>query len=174
MHITRDARAMAMSKTNDPSGTALKILEHPRLAWFIKKAAIWFVIAQYRWTARLHLKYKGLPNYRLFRYEDLLFDPERTLRELCSFIEVPFSAAMLEPQSGRHEHQPSSLTGRRRKAFDPAAASRWREVISPFDNRIISALTKNSMKALGYNPATHPIFQKNQPSGNEIQRTPVS
>ena len=119
-----------MSKTNDPSGTAIKVVEHPRLGWFIRKAAVWFAIAQYRQTAKIHKQLKSLANYRLFRYEDLLFDPEETLRELCSFIEVPFSEAMLEPQSGRHDHQPSSLTGKRKRAFDPEAATRWRDVIS--------------------------------------------
>ncbi len=173
IHITRDPRALAMSKTNDPSGTAIKVVEHPRLGWAIRKAAVWFVCAQYRQTAKIHKQLKQLSNYRLFRYEDLLFDPEETLRELCSFIDVPFSEAMLEPQSGRHDHQPSSLTGKRKKAFDPEAATRWRDVISPVDNLIISALTKGSMKELGYNPATHPIFQKNQSSEKAAQPTPA-
>ena len=102
VHITRDPRALAMSKTNDPSGTAIKVVEHPRLAWLIRKSAVWFTIAQYRQDARSCIgSSSDLPNYRLFRYEDLLFDPEKTLRELCGFIEVEFSEAMLEPQSGR-------------------------------------------------------------------------
>ena len=46
---------LAMSKTNDPSGTAIKAIEHPRLAWFIRKASIWVTMFQYRFggeTAR--------------------------------------------------------------------------------------------------------------------------
>lgn len=38
VHITRDPRALAMSKSNDPSGTAIKVIEHPRFAWVIRKA----------------------------------------------------------------------------------------------------------------------------------------
>ncbi len=41
VHITRDPRALAMSKTNDPSGTAIKVLQHPRTAWLIKKLSVW-------------------------------------------------------------------------------------------------------------------------------------
>ena len=67
----------------------------------------------------MHLQLECLNNYRLFRYEDLLADPERVLRELCDFIETDFTEEMLEPQKGRHEHQPSSLTGKQQKAFDP-------------------------------------------------------
>jgi sulfotransferase family protein len=158
MHITRDPRAMAMSKTNDPFGTALKILEHPRLAWLIRRLVIWFVIVQYRWTARLHVRYKRLRNYRLFRYEDLLAEPEKTLREVCEFIEADFTEDLLEPEKGRHEHQRSSLTGEQQKAFDATAAIRWQSVISPMDRWVITKLTKRSMKKLEYDPDTHPIF----------------
>jgi len=159
MHITRDPRAMAMSKTNDPSGTALSILEHPRLAWPIRKIAVWFVISQYRWTARLHARFKDLGNYRLFRYEDLLAQPEKVLRELCEFIGTDFTEDMLEPQKGRHEHQPSSLTGKQQKAFDVNAAIRWQTRIPAFDKWLITTLTRASMKQMGYNPETHPIFR---------------
>jgi hypothetical protein len=160
IHITRDPRAVAMSKTNDPSGTAIKAFEHPRLAWLIRKLSAWFVIAQYRRTARVHRHFRHLHNYMLFHYEDLLAEPEETLRELCAFIGTNFTEDMLTPQKGRHEHQPSSLTGRRQKAFDAEAAIRWRKVISPLDYWLISCFTRASMRKLGYNPQTHPIFRK--------------
>jgi hypothetical protein len=162
VHITRDPRALAMSKSNDPSGTAIKVLEHPRFAWLIRKLAVLSTIAQYRLSAKMHLQLECLNNYRLFRYEDLLADPERVLRELCDFIETDFTEEMLEPQKGRHEHQPSSLTGKRQKAFDPAAATRWKTIISKGDYWLISLLTRESMKKLGYNPKTHPIFGKTE------------
>jgi hypothetical protein len=93
---------------------------------------------------------------------------------LCTFIEVDFTEAMLEPQSGRHDHQPSSLTGKRRKSCDREAAIRWRRVISPLDDLIISGLTKRSMRALGYDPARHPIFEENQSPGKQAVPTTVS
>jgi hypothetical protein len=169
VHITRDPRALAMSKSNDPSGTAIRVVEHPHFAWLIKKAAVWLTIVQYRLSAKLHLRFRQLSNYRLFRYEDLLAEPERVLRELCEFIETDFTEQMLEPQKGQHEHQPSSLTGKRQKAFDPRAATRWRAVISRVDYWLITSLTCGSMKKLGYNPKTHPIFRQEDRS----QRTEV-
>lgn len=169
IHITRDPRALAVSKSNDPSGTAIKVMKHPRLAWAIRKATLGMVVAQYRLSARIHLQFKQLKNYHLFRYEDLLAEPEKILRELCEFIEVDFTEEMLEPQKGRHEHQPSSLTGERRKAFDAAAAIRWQKVINPLDNLAISSLTNASMRRLGYDPAIHPIFQDAESLSSEIQ-----
>ena len=164
MHITRDPRAMAMSKSNDPFGTALRILEHPRLAWLIRKVMNWFVIANYRGTARIHSRFRHLSNYRLFRYEDLLAEPKRTLEEVCRFVEVPFTDDLLHPEKGRHEHQRSSLTGKQQKAFDAAAAVRWQQVIPAMDRWLITTLTRDSMKTLEYDPDTHPIFRSNQDS----------
>jgi hypothetical protein len=174
VHITRDPRALAMSKSNDPSGTALKVVEHPHFRWLIRKISMWLTIMQYRLTARLHLRFKKLSNYKLFRYEDLLAEPEKVLRELCEFIEIDFSEEMLEPQRGQHEHQPSSLTGKRQKAFDPRAATRWRTVISRFDYWLITSLTRGSMRKLGYNPKTHPIFREGEQFQQLAQRQAVS
>ncbi len=159
MHITRDPRALAMSKTNDPSGTAIKVLQHPRTAWFIKKLSVWLAITQYRRTSRLHLRFRHLNNYRLFRYEDLLAEPEKTLREMCKFIEAEFTEDLLHPEAGIHLHQASSLTGKQKKAFDPSAAVRWRNVIPAVDKWLITALTKRAMKIMEYDPDTHPIFR---------------
>jgi len=168
MHITRDPRAMAMSKTNDPSGTAIKVLQHPRLAWLIRKLAVWFVIAQYRRAARLHRQFRHLTNYQLFRYEDLLAEPERTLKEVCRFIGIEFREDLLHPERGLHEHQRSSLTGKQPKAFDVSAAVRWQEAISPIDKWLITTLTRTSMKVLEYDPDTHPIFRVNRRSSPNV------
>ena len=78
-HHARPARN-AMSKRNDPSGTALRVRQHPRLTWLIQKLSLWLIIAQYRRTARVHHRFQHLPNYKLFCYEDLLAEPERTLK----------------------------------------------------------------------------------------------
>jgi hypothetical protein len=164
IHITRDPRAVAMSKTNDPSGTAIKVLQHPRLAWLIRKLSAWRVISQYHRTARVHLQFQNLQNYKLFRYEDLLAEPEKTLRELCQFIGAEFTEDLLHPERGRHEHQRSSLSGKQRKAFDAGAAIRWQVVIPAVDRWLITTLTKGSMKRLQYNPDTHPIFRPSEQS----------
>jgi hypothetical protein len=160
VHITRDPRAMAMSKTNDPFGTAPKVLAHPHLAWLIRKLVPLSVIVQYRRDSRLHQRFRELPNYKLFRYEDLLADPKPTLQELCAFVGAEFTESMADPGHGRHEHQPSSLTGKQQKAFDPRAAVRWQTRISRADKWLITSLTKTSMRRFGYDPANHPIFRK--------------
>jgi hypothetical protein len=51
------------------------------------------------------------------------------------------------------------LTGKQQKAFDATAAIRWQEKIPALDKWLITVFTKRSMRILGYNPATHPIFR---------------
>ena len=159
VHITRDPRAMAMSKTNDPSGTALRVQKRPRLAWLIRKLNVYLVMAEYRYAARVHQRFQKRSNYSLFRYEDLLAEPEKTLRNLCRFIGEDFTEDLLHPEKGVHEHQPSSLTGKQQKAFDVSAAVRWQQKIPAPEKWLITVVTKRSMTILGYNPVTHPIFR---------------
>jgi hypothetical protein len=44
-------------------------------------------------TARAHAA--DLPTYREVRYEDLVSDPEQTLKGICDYIELPYDEAML-------------------------------------------------------------------------------
>lgn len=158
IHITRDPRAIAISKTNDPGGTKKRIEKYPLIRFFIKKVMVFFVIIQYAWTSKLHCKYKNIENYSLFRYEDLLSDPERAIKELCEFVEIDFVPEMMEPQKGNEKGQVSSLTGKRQEGFDKKAAFRWMTIISTFDKIVITLLTKGSMKRFGYDSKNHSIF----------------
>jgi hypothetical protein len=156
LHITRDPRAIAVSRTNDPDGTRKKISKYPYLSFVIRKIMIYFVVLQYGWTSRIHCYYQNNRNYALFRYEDLLVDSERVVKQLCKFIEHDFKPEMLNPQKG----QESSITRKKTNGFDKKAGSRWKKVISPFDKWLITFLTRKSVRRFGYNPNNHPIYLK--------------
>ncbi len=155
VHIIRDPRAMAISRKNDPGGTSIKIKKYTGLRFIIEMIMLFFVVFQYMWTSRLHCKYKNrLKNYSLFKYEDLLAEPEKVIRELCKFTEIDFVPEMLVPKEG----QASSVTGKRQKGFDKKSASRWKTVISPLENIIITFLTKKSMRRFEYDPTNHSVY----------------
>jgi len=155
VHITRDPRATAMSKTNDPGGTGKRLPRHPRLGLLIRYVMKVFVVVQYIWSSYMHRKNSGSNNYALFRYEDLLANPEHTIRELCKFTGMDFNQDMLNPRKG----QPSSLTGERRDGFDVTTAARWKQGLRPLEVHMITWVTRGSMRRLGYNPDTHPVYQ---------------
>jgi hypothetical protein len=146
VHITRDPRAIAASKTNDPGGVGKFIKQHPWMEPSLRMAALLFVVMQYNLAARTHQKHSGQHHYQLFYYEDLLANPEKVIAELCEFAELIWSESMLDPKSG----QPSSLTGQRRSGFDPNAASRWKDVLSNREVRFIEFMTKSAQAKYGF------------------------
>ena len=147
VHITRDPRAIAISRTNDPGGTENKIRNYPHRAYIIKKSMIYFVAMQYVWASKLHCRYKGMNNYALFRYEDLLDNPEKVVKKLCSFTEVDFVLKMLDPEEG----QASSVTGKKYRGFNKESATHWKRLISPIDEKILTFFTRGSARRFGYN-----------------------
>ena len=155
VHITRDPRGTAASKTSDPGGTAKRIREFPALKGVISMVMTMFVVIQYIWTSYSHIKAAHHQRYALYRYEDLLHDPETTITKLCNHIGIQFTNALLNPNSG----QPSSLTGEIRGGFDRKSALHWELRLSPSQAKIILFLTKAAMRRLGYNPSKHPIYQ---------------
>ena len=81
IHLIRDGRDVALS---------IKDL------WFgpdsIREVAGW-------WVSRINQarsQVEELPWYLEVRYEDLVRDPERVLREICAFIDLPWNPIMLD------------------------------------------------------------------------------
>ena len=148
VHATRDPRAMAVSRANFRGQRRLK--NH--------QLTVLFAILQYVWTSQLHRRFSTLPNYKLVHYEDLLVEPKRSVRELCDFAEIDFVARMLEPVEG----QASSVTGTASGGFNRKAGTHWMGVISPLERRLVTTLTRPSMRRFGYDPEHHPIYLENQ------------
>ena len=53
---------------------------------------------------------------------------------------------MLEPEEG----QASSITGKKHRGFNKKSADHWRKEISTFDKKMITFITKDSMRRFGY------------------------
>jgi hypothetical protein len=156
LHITRDPRAIAISKTNDPGGTALYNQRWPYLKYFIRKAMIAFVVVQYIWASRVHARFKGQPNYLLVKYEDFILDPEGTVKQVCAFTEIQFTAEMMQQSEDRAQR--SSISGEVRTKPDARAASKWMDVITRVERLFVTCLCKRSMTRFGFDPETHPIY----------------
>ena len=81
VHLVRDGRDVALSMRES--------------AWWGPKTladtAAWW--SNTILTARAHGT--GAPDYLEVRFEDLVLEPEATLRRICAFIDLPWNAAML-------------------------------------------------------------------------------
>jgi Sulfotransferase family len=156
VHITRDPRAIAVSKTNDPGGTAIYNAKYPKLKFAIRKAMVAFTVLQYLWSAKVHEQYRNHPNYRLIRYEDLITDPEAVLQEICVFLQLTYSRDMLAQDS--HWAQPSSISGQKLGGIDTQRAATWKSVITPLEETLITYLTRRSMRRFGFDFQNHPVY----------------
>ena len=82
IHTTRNPKAVYASQ-------AAKYLksDHGRAErWYMRFKQFAHINIQTTLTARTHLKLKNLPNYYLFRYEDVVTNPQEQIRQLCDFL----------------------------------------------------------------------------------------
>ncbi len=165
VHVIRDGRDVALSIRD----RAVK--EHPLEQ-----------IAE-RWVRRIERareQAKRLANYEEIRYEALILDTERTLREVLDFYELPWDDAVLDyhqhsaerleemkralPDDGKR----TTLSVERRMATharttekpDPKRVSRWRESMSREDRALFESIAGPLLVELGYQvgdgPGTEP------------------
>lgn len=80
-----------------------------------------FWIAEYRTMHELFVRMKDAypDRFRIVRYEDLVQDTETTVRDCCTFFELPFLPAMLDPGSwsvkGPREYDSSRIVAQTAK-----------------------------------------------------------
>lgn len=102
----------------------------------------------YAWlrAVRLHFTYEELypDRYYLLRFEDLVAEPEESIRRLCDFLEVDFQDAMLEQKVVSRGFRQGQV------GFDRQAVDRWKEVNPPWINAWFLFWGKKYLQALGH------------------------
>jgi hypothetical protein len=86
----------------------------------------------------------------------MVMRPAEVMKQICAFSGIEFIPAMLEQTEDRAQR--SSITGELRLKADPTAASKWMEVMTPFERMCVTAFTRSSMKRLEFDPESHPIY----------------
>jgi len=146
IHITRDPRAILVSKKNDPGGILRRYNWNPIVSFLLRRIMLFYVFIQFFWASKVHSRLKSQKNYFLVKYEELLNNPLFTIQKLCEFTNTKFDDRMSNPKRGQY----SSITGERKGGFDPNSAIRWKNEILPFENKLMAYLTKSSMKRFDY------------------------
>lgn len=85
-------------------------------------------------------------------YEDLVRDPEPTIRALCSAIDLPFTPELLSHSDHPHSiYDASHLSMERiRQPIDPSSIGRWRRDLTPEQLDEFMAIAGDTMAMLGY------------------------
>jgi hypothetical protein len=158
IHLIRDGRDVALSQS------ARALNEQPPAP---EQAARW--VKRIRKSREQASALKG-PRYVEARYEDLVRDPETTLRRICEFVDLPWDEAMLSYHE-RAAERLSEMAGTLRaegshaeqaagyrienhapttKPPDPAKLDKWRREMSAGDLAAYDAVAGELLTELGY------------------------
>jgi hypothetical protein len=94
----------------------------------------------------------GGERYLEVRYEDLVRDPERELRGICGFVDLPFDAAMLRYQNTVAEALPEVRRVHHTNVDKPISTAMrdWRTTMTAGDRAWYEAVAGDLLDELGY------------------------
>jgi hypothetical protein len=158
IHTFRDPRAIYASRIvrskEGRRGMRVRLPQVP--ARFLAPVLAPFEVAETSrvWldAARLHRRYERMlgTRYRLVRFEDLVTEPEATVRGVCEFIGIPFDATILEETVvvGSSFEQERHASG----GFDQRSVDRWRTHVHPLVSTWFGVVGRRELKRFGYRP----------------------
>ena len=143
VHLIRDGRDAAVSFLRMPEGTFTRTWAHPESA--AEFACQWRIEVE---DARALGRRVGPSRYFEARYEELVAEPESTVRAICAFAELPFEPAMLD-YAGAVDV--SAKPHQQRLLQSPTTGVRdWRAELDPADVRAFEAIAGPLLAELGY------------------------
>ena len=97
--------------------------------------------------------------YFELRYEDLVQDPENTLKSVCAFLKETFHPAMLD-----HSALARQTIGARghievKQPIRTTSLQRWENEMSPFSKKLANQLAGPTLKTLGYSLTSFSSFK---------------
>ena len=99
------------------------------------------------------MAYRGLSNYMEVRYEDVIKDPETTMRRVCEYLELPYAEQMLRYHMFSGSSRDVMKFPQNMEATLPLythKVGRWCRELSDADLREILPGLESNLKRLGY------------------------
>jgi len=151
IHIVRDPRAVLASQKNRWK-IRLHGARHIPLYEMIRTWVNYHPVTMGKlWASATNaaLQLRGHQRFMLIRFEDLLADSERCIREICGFLDVPFELAMsLVPKWGSSNVR--HATGE--KGLSTQVLDQWRNVLSDGEVAVVEQVTSELMRRFSYEP----------------------
>ena len=150
IHMMRDPRAIFVSevrrRTTNPVTPLYRALRRvpPLLKLFllVQVTRTWADA----WRRRQQYRERLGDDYRVVRFEDLVGAPEKTVRELCRWLDLEFQPAMLEQKAISYSERAGQ------KGFDTGATERWRARIPGWADRWFRHRFREELIEMGYRP----------------------
>lgn len=136
--VVRDPRDVTLSREKTP--------------W---ESYVWRTVKDWRRHARMAEDHgQRFPDaFTEVRYEDILEEPEGTLREVCSFLNLSYEPEMLafhEKGERTFETDQEPWKEKAREPIDPSNKEKWRDQMDPVDRWIVERVAKEHMDRHGY------------------------
>lgn len=105
------------------------------------------VTGSFRRVGKMHARMRSRENYYVHKYEDMVSDPETSLKKLCVFLEIPFNEEMLHPNIFYNTsfEQKRLASGIRQSSRDA-----WKKRLPRPLANLIRLITRRSMKLFDY------------------------
>lgn len=144
IHIVRDGRAVASS--------VMPLDWGPNT---ITKAASWWVEHMaYGLAAESFL---GQDKIIRIKYEDLISEPEETVKNLCSYLDIEYQHSMLEATGFKVPFYTSVQHNLIGKRLDVTRLNDWEKKLASEEIEIFEILTGDFLKHLNYSLKSHSI-----------------
>lgn len=151
--LTRDPRDMASSHVTSPGRTG-GVAEASR-RWFVEQRGTRLTL-----NSLFDLEPQRLLYYFL-RYEDMILDPARVARELCTFIKVPFEESMLDFYRQKQALSRANFSSYWENVSKPMITTkvgRFNDDLSPDEIRYIEKECSKEMEHCGYTPKYNDFY----------------
>lgn len=141
IHIYRDPRAVLASYKHMTNQEGIKYLD-----------AVFASLAMFNFIEQEHIK--NNPRILLLKYEDFVLDPERAVRNICSFLGIEYEPSMLDASAftdkyGNKLDTDSSFTEQKDK-IDASSMEIWKEKLNSVEVYLTEMVLKDRMKIFGY------------------------
>lgn len=124
----------------------------------------------YNTLYNLYRNRRLIEDYLVIRYEDLLTDPELTMRSVASFLEIDFVASLLEPTSMGRPWEGNSSRGIRYSGISAENLDLWRSEVTDLEIHYVNRLFKFVLDEYAYESLI-PRRSRFRPIRNESLRT---
>lgn len=144
IHIYRDPRAVLAS---------YKFFTYHKEPMYLD--AVFASLAMFNYIS--HPEICENKNIYLLKYEDLATNPEKTIRNICSFLDIEFTGKMLDAGSfikdtGEHFDSNSSFKSNR-GSIDTASVDIWKEKLTDIDIYLTEMILRDKLIKFDYAPS---------------------
>jgi hypothetical protein len=139
VHLVRDGRDV--------------VLSHKSIEW--ASGNLLKLILDWQWKTTIAHKVGAVlgNDFLEIRYEDLVRDPEATLRQICKFIDEPYEQSMLNYSDNAKNLVPTESLKWHRKSIQPPNPSQvnmWKTQLSKSERIVFDQLAGDTLSLFGY------------------------